>query len=103
MWIDGKECEAIARETIDSDSPTHGKTLTTLPRARREDVDLAVKSARRAFEGPWKKLGGADRASILWKVGEILLAKAEELARLETLDTGKPITNALAVDIPRSA
>lgn len=90
LLIDGEEREALSGETFATPNPTTGKTLTSLARARREDVDLAVQSARRAFETTWGKISSAERARILWKAGEILLARAEHLARLETLDAGKP-------------
>ena len=71
-------------------------------RARREDVDVAVRSASQAFPA-WSKLDPNERARILWKAGELVMSKLEELARLEALDTGKPIANARLIDVPRTA
>jgi acyl-CoA reductase-like NAD-dependent aldehyde dehydrogenase len=102
LIIDGKEIDAKSGETIDTVNPATGKVLTTLARGKKEDVDAAVRSSRAGFEA-WMKIGHADRAAILWKVGEIMMRKLEELARLETLDTGKPIAASRLVDIPRSA
>ena len=102
LVIDGKETDARSGETLDTTYPATGAALATLPRARREDVDLAVQSAQRALAA-WSKVGHAERARILWKVGEIMMSRLEELARLETLDTGKPIAAARLVDVPRSA
>jgi aldehyde dehydrogenase (NAD+)/phenylacetaldehyde dehydrogenase len=65
-------------------------------------VDLAVASAKRAFPA-WARTDPNERQRILWKCGEGILANLEALARLETLDTGKPITNARTIDVPRTA
>ncbi len=102
LWIDGKDLEAASGESIDTMNPATGKVLTTLPRGRSEDVERAARSARAAFEA-WAKVGHADRQQILWRVGELVMKNAAELARLETLDTGKPIANATAIDVPRTA
>ena len=102
LIIDGKELDAKSGETIDTVNPATGKVLTTLARAKQEDVDAAVRSARSGFEA-WSKIAQADRAAILWKVGEIIMAKLDDLALLETVDTGKPITASRMVDVPRSA
>ena len=102
MWVDGKEVDAASRATIDTMNPATGKVLTTLPRGVAEDVDRAVRSARKGFEA-WAKVGHADRQRILWRIGELVMEHAAELARLETLDTGKPITNSQMIDVPRTA
>ncbi len=103
MWIDGQEQDALDGRRFDSDNPSTGGVLTSLPRGGREDVDAAVVSAARSFEAGWGKLGGEERAKILWKCGELLSSQAKELGKLEALDTGKPITNAIAVDVARAA
>jgi aldehyde dehydrogenase (NAD+)/phenylacetaldehyde dehydrogenase len=103
LWIHNRTVPALAGETFVTPNPTTGAPLATLARARRADVELAVASARGSFETGWGKLDIYDRQRILWKVGEILMARREQLARLETLDTGKPLANAMAIDVPRSA
>jgi aldehyde dehydrogenase (NAD+)/phenylacetaldehyde dehydrogenase len=103
LWIDGQEREAQDGRTIPTDNPATGDTLTELPRGGRADVDAAVSAARRSFESGWGKLSGADRARILWRAGELLMERVPDLARLEAVDTGKPIGNARMVDVPRSA
>ncbi|MSP25954.1 MAG: aldehyde dehydrogenase family protein [Myxococcales bacterium] len=103
MWIDGAERDAADGQTIDTFNPSTGEVLATLPRARAEDVEQAVASARKSFESGWGRLHGDERARILWRTGELITKHAAELARLEALDTGKPIGNALAIDVPRSA
>jgi acyl-CoA reductase-like NAD-dependent aldehyde dehydrogenase len=102
LWIDNKDAAARAGEIFETPNPATGEVLATLARGRKEDVDLAVKSAKRAF-GPWSKMDPNERARILWKVGELVMSKLEHLARLESLDTGKPIANARLIDVPRTA
>jgi aldehyde dehydrogenase (NAD+)/phenylacetaldehyde dehydrogenase len=101
-WIDNKDAAAIAGETFETPNPATGAVLATLSRGTKADVDSAVKAATRAF-GPWSKMDPNERARILWKVGELVMGKLEHLARLESLDTGKPIANARLIDVPRTA
>jgi phenylacetaldehyde dehydrogenase len=69
-----------------------------------EDIDRAVRAARRAFEdGPWAHMTPSDRGRIVWRIGDLILEHAEELAQLETLDNGKPYGVAKAADIPLAA
>ncbi len=71
---------------------------------RAADVDRAGRAARRAFdEGPWPRTRVAERSRILRRLGDLILARKDALARLETLDTGKPIRETTALDIPRAA
>jgi aldehyde dehydrogenase (NAD+)/phenylacetaldehyde dehydrogenase len=102
LWIDNNDAAAVGGETFETPNPATGAVLATLQRGRKADVDAAVKSASRAF-GPWSKMDPNERARILWKVGELVLSKLEHLARLEALDTGKPIANARLIDVPRTA
>jgi len=103
LWIDGKEQDAQDGRVIDTENPATGGALTTLARGSASDADRAVASARRSFEKGWGKLRGDERARILWKVGELINERVEQLARLEAVDTGKPIAMARRVDVPRSA
>ncbi len=102
LWIDNAERDALSGETIPTENPSTGEVLTTLARGRKEDVAAAVASARKAFPA-WAKLDPNEKTRLLYKAGELLLAKTEELARLEALDLGKPISNARMIDVPRSA
>ncbi len=102
LWIDNRAVSALSGETFETMNPATGAALATLSRARREDVDAAVASATRAFAG-WSQTDPNERARILWKVGELVMSNLEELARLEVLDTGKPIASARLVDVPRTA
>jgi acyl-CoA reductase-like NAD-dependent aldehyde dehydrogenase len=102
LWIDHHERDARSGETFATANPATGETLTSLPRGRSEDVADAVASAQKAFAA-WSRSDPNDRARLLFRAGEAILAKTEELARLEALDTGKPVTNARAIDVPRTA
>lgn len=102
LWIDNRAVPALEGETLDTPNPATGERLATLARGKREDVDLAVASAKKAFPG-WSRMDPNERARILWKAGELIMANLESLAKLESLDTGKPISNARAIDVPRTA
>ncbi|MDP2306741.1 MAG: aldehyde dehydrogenase family protein [Pseudomonadota bacterium] len=102
LWIDNAPRAAASGATFTTPNPATGEVLAELARGDRADVDLAVASARRAFP-PWARTDPNERQRILWKCGEAILANLEALARLETLDTGKPITNARTIDVPRTA
>lgn len=79
------------------------EVITQVAAADKEDVDLAVKAARKAFEdGPWRKMSGRQRGRILYKLADLMEQHAEELAALETLDNGKPLSASKAADIPLS-
>lgn len=103
-FIDGQYCWAVSGETFDSNSPVDGRFLTTVASTDVADADLAVQAARRAFEsGVWSRLAPAERKRILIRFADLILAHKEELALLETLDMGKPISDALAIDVPATA
>ena len=102
--IDGERREAASGQTFDDISPIDGRSLGPVARGAAADVDAAVKSARAAFEdGRWAGKPPAVRKKILQRFAERILAAKDELALLETLDMGKPIQHALAVDVPSTA
>jgi betaine-aldehyde dehydrogenase len=72
--------------------PATGETLTDVPRADANDVDAAVRNAQRAFEGAWRRINTRDRARLLNKLAALIRENAEELAKLETRNVGKPIS-----------
>ncbi|MFE0508439.1 aldehyde dehydrogenase family protein [Streptomyces sp. NPDC058964] len=95
MVIDGKDVGAAADEWFERESPAHDVVVSRYPRAGAEDVDQAVRAARQAFdEGPWPRLSGADRARLLHRVAELIRRDGGQLARLEVLESGKPISQA---------
>ena len=101
MLIDGKWVEAASGKTLTTYDPATEEPLAEVPAGEKEDVDRAVRAARRAFEsGPWRRMTPSERGRALWKLADMIEARTEEFAQLETLDNGKPLTVARAADIP---
>jgi acyl-CoA reductase-like NAD-dependent aldehyde dehydrogenase len=103
-FIDGKYVKSASGETFECRSPVDGKILTTVASCGKEDVDIAVAAARRAFDsGVWRDMPPKDRKKVLLRLADLLVENSEELALLETLDMGKPIRFSAAVDIRTAA
>jgi len=101
MLINGQWVMAASGKTFPTYNPATGEVLAEIAEGDREDVDRAVKSARRAFDsGPWRKLTASERGRLIWKLADLLEANRDEFATLETLDNGKPFTVARAADVP---
>lgn len=99
-FIDGKYTNALSGKTFDCISPIDGKKLTQIARGEKEDVDLAVAAAKREFEkGSFKNLAPIERKNILLKFADLIEENRLELALLETLDMGKPISESFNVDL----
>jgi gamma-glutamyl-gamma-aminobutyraldehyde dehydrogenase len=99
--IDGAEVASISGRTFDNYSSRDGKLINTIVACDAADVDYAVIAARTAFEdGRWRNLAPKARKKILHKLADLMAEHAENLALLESLDTGKPISDARNVDIP---
>ena len=104
LIIDGQAVDAQSGRTFQTVNPATEEPICSVAEAGPEDVDRAVKAARKAFEsGPWPAMRPAERQRLLWKLGDLILEHADELARLETLDNGKPIFESRQVDIPMVA
>ncbi len=103
-FIGGQRVASASGETFDKHSPIDGRRLGAVARGQAADIDAAVRSARQAFDsGTWAAQPPAARKRVLQRFAEAVLAAREELALLETLDMGKPIRDALAVDVPSTA
>ncbi len=102
LYIGGKWVPASDGATFSSANPATGEHLAVCAEATKEDVDSAVKAAWDAFE-TWKDTTLAERAEILLKIADVIDANKEHLARIETMDNGKPIRETLNVDIPMAA
>jgi gamma-glutamyl-gamma-aminobutyraldehyde dehydrogenase len=90
--------------TFACESPIDGRTLTQVARCGSADVELAVRAARRCYEsGAWRDLEPREKKRVLLRWAELVREHADELALLESLDTGKPIADTTAVDIPSAA
>ena len=98
--INGEWVEPASGKYYDDVNPSTGATLAQVAEGGAEDIDRAVKAARAAFEGPWAKIHPGDRGRLLYKLGQLVRDNAEELAEIDALDAGKPITSSLRVDIP---
>ena len=104
LFIDNEFVEARNTETIDAIDPATGEVLATVQAAGAEDVDLAVQSARKAFEdGPWPAMSPSERGRLMWKLADLIEEHANELALLETLNNGKPLAAARNDDLPQVA
>ncbi len=104
MLIDGKWVNSISGKTFPTYNPATGEVLAQVAEGDKQDVDAAVKAARKAFEsGPWSRMSATQRGKIIWKLGDLLEANTEQFAMLETLDNGKPLTVARAADVPLAA
>ena len=103
-FIGGRHVDAASGATFDSINPATGKMLARVAAGDVADVDDAVAAARAAFrKGSWAHLAPAKRKRVLLKFAELILEHKEELALLETLDVGKPISDSLKVDVPAAA
>jgi acyl-CoA reductase-like NAD-dependent aldehyde dehydrogenase len=103
-FIDGASAPAASGETFDAVSPRDGSLLGRVASCDAEDVDRAVKAARRAFDdGRWSRAAPAKRKRVLMRFADLIRANADELALLTSLEMGKPIADALTIDIPATA
>ena len=101
LLIDNQWTDAASGRTFATINPSTGEEICQVAEAAKEDVDRAVTAARRAFErGPWRKMAAAERGKLMNKLADLIEKHADELARLESLDNGKPYRVALAADLP---
>jgi len=103
-YINGEWVKSHTNETLDVINPATGQVIGHAAACEKADVDDAVKAARKAFDtGPWTKMTPSERGRIIWKVGDLILKYTEELAQLESIDNGKPISIARAADVVLAA
>jgi phenylacetaldehyde dehydrogenase len=104
LFIDGQWADAASGRTFETPNPATGEVLARVAEGEAEDINRAVKAARRAFEaGPWSRMTPSERGRIIWRIGDLILEHLDELAQLESLDNGKPFAVARAADVPLSA
>ena len=103
LFINNAWRDAASGQTIDVVNPATEDVIASVPSADKADLDAAVAAARVAYDGPWGRMSARDRGRLLWKIGEKLMEKADELARLETLHNGKPIFESRHIEVPASA
>ena len=103
-YIDGRLQDAVDGRRFASICPHTGQTIAMVARCAQADVDLAVSAARRSFEaGDWSRCHPRERKPVLQKLAQLLRDNADELALLDCLDMGKPISDALNIDVPATA
>ncbi|MDB5388390.1 MAG: NAD-dependent aldehyde dehydrogenase, partial [Planctomycetaceae bacterium] len=100
LLIDGKWRDALSGKTFETINPATEEKIADVAEGDSADVDLAVKAARKAFDGPWSKLDARERGRLLHRLADLAEQHLEELAALETLDNGKPIRDSRAADLP---
>ncbi|MFP8965120.1 betaine-aldehyde dehydrogenase [Pokkaliibacter sp. CJK22405] len=102
LFINGERCEASSGETFLSTNPANGETLAVIQQADASDMERAMQAANKGF-AVWSAMSGMERGRILQKAVKLIRERAEEIARLEVEDTGKPYQEAIAVDVPTGA
>ncbi|KAG7023572.1 Aldehyde dehydrogenase family 2 member C4 [Cucurbita argyrosperma subsp. argyrosperma] len=104
LFINGQFLDSVSGKTLETIDPRTGEVIASVAAGDKEDVDLAVKAAREAFDhGPWPRMSGAERGRIMTKLAELIDAHVEELAALDTIDAGKSFHLGKIVDIPGAA
>ncbi len=103
-FVDGDYVDTLSGATFECVSPGTGETIAPVAACDADDVDLAVRGARAAFEsGVWSRAAPKERKRVLLRLAALVAEHAEELALLETLDSGKPIRDSRRVDVPLAA
>ena len=101
ILIDGKWRDAISGKTFATYNPATEEEIAQVAEGDKADIDLAVKAARHAFDsGSWRKTDARDRGRMLTKLADLIELHIDELAELETLDNGKPISESRNADLP---
>jgi acyl-CoA reductase-like NAD-dependent aldehyde dehydrogenase len=103
LLIGGEWRDAASGRTMPVVNPATEDVIAEVASAAAEDVDAAVAAARAALAGPWGKMPARERGKLLWKLGERLTERIDEIARLETLHNGKPITESRHIELPMAA
>ncbi|MDQ2959580.1 MAG: aldehyde dehydrogenase family protein, partial [Candidatus Dormibacteraeota bacterium] len=104
LLIDGEFEPAASGKTFDTLNPATGEVLVSVAEGDAQDIDRAVRAARRAFEdGPWRHMTPSERGRIIHRIGDLIMENADELAELDCLDNGKPLSIARGADTPLAA
>src|ERR1700692_115452 len=101
MLINGKWVNAASGKTFHTYNPATGEVLAQVAEGDREDINQAVKAARKAFDnGPWRRMTASERGRLIWKLADLLEQHTEEFGYSESIDNGKPLNIAKAADVP---
>jgi len=103
LLINGEWRDSSSGATMPVVNPATEEVIAEVASATPADVDAAVAAARAALSGPWSRMSARERGRLVWKLGERLMEKVDEVARLETLHNGKPITESRHIEIPMAA
>ncbi|XP_058074813.1 aldehyde dehydrogenase family 2 member C4-like [Magnolia sinica] len=104
LFINGEFVDSVSGKTFETRDPRTGEVIARIAEGDKEDVDLAVKAARHAFDhGPWPRLAGCERGKIMMKFADLIDQHIEELATLDSLDAGKLFKMGMEMDIPGAA
>ena len=103
LLIGGEWRDAASGAVMPVVNPATEEVIAEVAAGTGADLDAAVAAARAALSGPWGKMSARERGRLIWKLGERLMEQADEIARLETLHNGKPITESRHVEIPMAA
>ena len=103
MLIGGEWVDAASGKRFDTLDPATGQVLASVAEGGAEDIDRAVKAARKAFEGPWSRMNPSERGLVVHRIGDLILEHGDELAELDSLDNGKPVGVARAADVALAA
>lgn len=95
LFIDGRALPAVSGKTFRTSNPSTGEVLVEVAEGDARDVDLAVAAARRAFEGPWRRFKPFDRQQVMLRLADLVDRHYDELAMLDSLDMGGPISRTL--------
>ena len=101
MYVNGKFINAASGKTFSVYNPATGEVMAQVPEAEAVDVDQAVRAGRRAFdEGPWPRMSASQRGRLMLKLADLMEQHLEELAEIESMDNGKPVSVARVADVP---
>jgi phenylacetaldehyde dehydrogenase len=101
MFINHQFVPSASGKTFPTYNPATGEVMAQVAEGDREDIDRAVKAARKAFENPaWADMAPSQRGRLIWKLADLLEARTEEFAQIESLDNGKPLAIARVADVP---
>src|ERR1700716_1212479 len=100
LFINGEFVDAESGKTFTSQNPATAETFAEVAEGDQADIDKAVAAARKALEGKWSRISARERGRMIYKLSQLIEARAPELAELETMDNGKPIREATYIDLP---
>ena len=105
LLIDGEWVQAASGKTFATLNPATEETLTEVAHGQAEDIERAVRAARKAFadDSPWRRMNASDRGRLIWRIADLIEQHGDELAMLESLDNGKPYGVARVADVPLAA